>query len=194
MITNWTTTGGFIQGDVAITLERSKVYTDIVEFNITGYSQKWTKYDVSFEYRKDPRDEWKYDSSIIFAQSEYVSGNKIFGLDASVNGEIRSFKWKYVDNAIFYGELPEVRISVIPRVRSFSTSNNGHVVSEAFSDSKVDVATYSTNYRVIGSNNQGDYICLSVPILPSSIESKTYILGSPIECTLLTPFNKIFLY
>ena len=72
MITNWTNTGGLIQGDVAITLERSKVYSDYVEFNITGYSEKWSKYDISFEYRKDPRDEWKIDSSIIFAQSDYI--------------------------------------------------------------------------------------------------------------------------
>ena len=163
MITSWTITGGFIQGDVAIALERSKVYADYVEFNITGYSEKWSKYDISFEYRKDPRDEWKNDSSIIFAQSDYISGNKIFGLDASINGEIRSFKWKYVDNAVFYGELPEVRVNVLPRVRSFSTANSGHIVSEAFSDSKADVITYSPNYRIMGSNNQGNYICTSMP-------------------------------
>jgi len=163
MITNWTNTGGLIQGDVAITLERSKVYSDYVEFNITGYSEKWSKYDISFEYRKDPRDEWKIDSSIIFAQSDYIKENKIYGLDASKNGEIRSFKWKYIDNAVFYGELPEVRVNILTRVRSFSTSNESHIVSEAYADGKVDVNTYSDSYLLIGTNNQGDYICRSMP-------------------------------
>ena len=168
--TNWTTNDTIIQGDLSIILERGRVYSSYVEFNLYAYSQKWGKINVALEYRTSKYNEWQTDMEIVSTLSDYITGNKVYGLLTAADGHLNKIIWNYPKNYIKNGDIPDVRVRVLPTLVQFSGANHINILTKAYGENKVDVIDKTNIYRVIGINNEGQYI--------AAISQKMYILDS----------------
>jgi hypothetical protein len=89
---------------------------------LVAYSEKWTAFDLAFEYRVDSRDEWQTDAVISSTSASYLKGNRLFGLASSQYGETHTIQWKYSANDVLFGTTPQIRIRILPRARIFGSS------------------------------------------------------------------------
>lgn len=155
----WLKLGTTISGDISFSFSRGEVYSDSVDFLIVGYSSKWTEFDLSFKYRESENDEWREDAIIVSSQSLYVNQNNLIGLSASNNGQSNIFRWKFLENNIFYGKGIQVEFKILPRLLSFSSSGSFNIVSQTYGDNKVNLQDSSKTKKCIGSDKLGRYIC-----------------------------------
>ena len=119
-IGSWTTISGHLQGDISYRLRKTLVAPTHIDFELTAFGEKWQKFDVAFEYRKDNRELWQTDASLTRATSEYLRGNRLLGLTASKDGEVHSIRWQYADNDFQFSDSLQIRIRFLPRIRIFS--------------------------------------------------------------------------
>jgi len=157
MIGNWTTVNGYVQGDVSYNLRKVLVTNIYAEFELLAFGEKWTEFDIAFEYRADERDEWMEDAAIIETDANYLRGNKLYGLKASKDGEINTIIWKYSDNNLVYGNIPQIRIRVLPRIRLFGNTNSNYTIVEAYGDSLLNLEGLS-GYNIVGIDQSGRYM------------------------------------
>ena len=159
-ISNWKNLKGHVQGDISYNLRKSSLTDVYIELDLIAFGEKWTEFDIAFEYRPDERDEWRSDAVITQTTANYLRGNKLYGLSASKYGSVNSIRWKYSENNLFYSNVPQIRIRVLPRIRTFSSAEATygiHSVSYAYGDSLVDLDGIS-RHKCIGINNIGQYI------------------------------------
>lgn len=158
MKTAWNSISGIVQGDITYSLRTISLSDSSADFSLIAYSEKWEKFDISFEYRAKKEDEWRKDAFLTMSNANKIAGNKIMGLDATKYGAINVLRWDYARNAITYGENIEVRIVILPRFRQFSTSGTSNIVSQIYGKNWADVDGAS-NVKVLNTNNDGQYIC-----------------------------------
>ena len=158
-IGNWTNLGTHIQGDVSLEYDQSIVTNDYVDFKLIAFAEKWDQFDIAFEYRKDARDPWQEDAVIIQTTATYLKDNKLFGLNASKAGVTHLIRWKYSDNHLLYGNVPEIRIRILPRIRIFGKTGNAYSISSIYGDSFADFTNMSLN-KCIGINNSNQFMCV----------------------------------
>jgi hypothetical protein len=156
--TNWTTNTSIIQGDLILNLEKGRVYTDFVELYLFAYSNKWQTFNVAIEYRYDESDRWETDTKIISAEVDYIKGNRLYGLQASFNGSLNQIIWRFKDNYIQSGTIPELRLRVLPTIRHFSEASNLNLITSVYGENKVDLIDQTSNYQILGIDNYGRYI------------------------------------
>ena len=154
---NWTTVNGYVQGDVSYNLRRVLVTTVFAEFEVTAFSEKWQEFDLAFEYRLDERNTWMEDAVITETDANYLRGNKLYGLKASQSGYVNTVIWKYSDNNLFYGNIPQIRLRVLPRVRLFGNTNSNHSVISLYGDSLLNLEGLS-EYNIVGVDNNGRHM------------------------------------
>ena len=157
-MSNWNTISAIVQGDLTFELKKRELRGNSVEILLTAFSEKWAEFDVAFEYFSD--NEWRKDAQVI-AASGAIEGNKILGVIASKYGTENIIVWNYTKNNLRYGLEPKIRIKVLPRIKSFSTSGNYHVVTNVYGEHNVDIEDSTTTQRCIGTNNSGQAICLT---------------------------------
>jgi hypothetical protein len=157
---SWTTIVGHLQGDISYTLRKILVTSIYIDFELILFGEKWPEVDLAFEYRFSDKDTWFTDAVIIGSTSNYLKGNKLLGLTVSKYGTTHSIRWKYSDNNLIYGQEPQIRLRVLPRIRVFSSAGkNYHSVSSEYGESLVDLDGVS-RHDCIGINNSGQYMCL----------------------------------
>ncbi len=179
-LTTWTNENSIIQGDLVVNLEISKIYKSHVELCLYAYSQKWTNINIALEYRIN--DEWKSDTRIISAIANSMNGNKIYGLKASKHGYRNILVWKYPDNHILQGDILEMRVRVLPSLKQFSQYQDRCIITEPYGINNVDLIANTNSYKIIGINNDGNYIC--------SDESDIHIV-TQIDSTPLYTFSGV---
>lgn len=157
MIGNWTTINGYVQGDISYNLRKVLVTPVYVEFEMTAFGEKWQEFDIAFEYRLNDRSEWLEDAVIIETTADYLRGNKIYGLRSSKDGEVNTILWKYSDNNLFYGSVPQIRLRVLPRIRLFGNTSSNYTIVEAYGDSLLNLDGIS-GYNIVGLDQSGRYM------------------------------------
>jgi len=90
-----------------------------------------------------------------------LKGNRLYGLTATKEGITHSIRWKYSENDLLYGDIPEIRVRVFPRVRVFSAANDKYSVSSLYGDSLVNLDGLSDN-KCIGIDQLGRYMCIDL--------------------------------
>lgn len=156
---NWKIIKGHLQGDISYDLRKILVTPVYIELELTTFGEKWQEFDVSFEYRFNDAEEWRTDAIITEISSKYMDGNKLYGLTASKYGETHTIIWKYSDNNLLYGSVPQIRFTLLPRVRIFSEANNQYSVSSLYGQNLVDFDGIS-RHHCVGINDEGYYMCL----------------------------------
>jgi len=68
-VSDWTTTLGFLQGDISYDFKKALVTDTYVDFELTAFGENWYGFDISFEYREDSRYPWQTNASIIASTS-----------------------------------------------------------------------------------------------------------------------------
>ncbi|MFA7219286.1 MAG: hypothetical protein WC119_02120 [Synergistaceae bacterium] len=168
--TNWKNNNSIVQGDITISLEKGRVYRDYIELYLFAYSNKWDTFNAALEYRYHSKDVWKDDLTIISAEVNYIKGDKLYGLQASVGGYLNKIIWKFSDNYIHQGDIPQIRVRFLPSIRQFSKTDNNGILTSAYGVNKVDLIEQCSNYTVIGIDNYGNYIATD--------STKLYVLSS----------------
>jgi hypothetical protein len=156
--TNWTTNNTTIQGDLNLNLEKGRVYADFVELYLFAYSAKWQSFNIALEYRFDQNDSWKEDTKILSADVDYIKGNLLYGLQASSSGTLNKIVWKFTDNYVRSGDVPELRVRILPTLRQFSDASGLNLITTAYGENKVDLVNQTSNYQILGIDNYGRYI------------------------------------
>ena len=158
-IGNWKIMRGFLQGDISYELRKTLVTPSYATFELVAFGEKWKEFDIIFEYRINNVAKWRDDASIIESSSKYLDGNKIYGLKASNAGETNIITWKYSNNGLSYGSVPQIRLRFLPRVRAFGTSGKYHSIASLYGYSFSDLNGLS-HHNCIGINGDGNYMCL----------------------------------
>ena len=160
--TNWIKLGSFIDGDITIALSKGGVLSNSITFLLDIYSSKYDKIDIAFEYKLKENENWRNDAIITSSTSTYAINNNLFGLSASTYGSQNTFKWSYDKNLALFGNLVQVRITILPRTINFSESNVNsiltNIVSQTYENNKTDVDVISDK-RVMNKDKEGRYIC-----------------------------------
>lgn len=156
MISNWTNLSSILQGDISYNLSKTVTNT-YVEFTLTAYGEKWTEFDIVFEYRIDEKSAWLEDAVITQTNAKYLRGNKLYNLIASKDGYENMFLWSYFENNLLYGSIPQIRIRILPRIRVFSNINGYCLIVSVYGDSLLNLNSLST-YEIVGINNSGEYM------------------------------------
>jgi len=156
---DWKIIKSNIQGDISYELRKILTTPVYVEFELTAFGQKWTKFDLAFEYRQKENSDWKEDAVIIETTSDYLRNNKMHGITASRYGTSHIIKWKYSENNILYDDNIQIRLRFLPRLRIFSSSIDQHPISSLYGDGLIDFDGIS-RHHCIGINNDGQYMCV----------------------------------
>ena len=156
--TEWTINNTTIQGDLNLSLEKGRVYSEYVELHLLAFSSKWDSFNIALEYRRNADDSWKSDTKIIAADIDYIKGNRLFGLQSSSGGSLNKITWKYKDNYIKYGDVPELKIRILPTIKQFSEANGVELITKAYGENKADLIDYTSHYQILGVDNSGNYI------------------------------------
>jgi len=166
---DWTTLSGYLQGDISYELSRVSATNTYVDLQLVAFGDKWTEFDIAFEYRPDDKTGWLEDASITQTTSNHIRGNKLYGLSASTDGYVNSIRWQYSDNSLIFGTTPQVRIRFLPRVRVFGSSNSNYSIASLYGDSLINFdGIYG--HHCIGKDNSNRYMCIN--------SSSFYILDS----------------
>ena len=179
---SWTNLKGHLQGDISYDLKRVLVNSVYVDFDLVTFGEKWTKVDIAFEYRLTPKENWRTDAVIISTTADYLRENKLYGLTASKYGTTNSLRWKYSENNLFYSDTPEIRLRVLPRIRTFGSANSTYSISSAYGDSLVDLNAV-TSHKCIGIDNNGRYMCVD--------SSSFYIMDSLNDASRLYSYSGV---
>ena len=154
---DWITVAGNLQGDVSYNLRKILVTPIYADFELILLGEKWPEVDLAFEYRFSDKDTWSTDAVIIGSTSTYLKENKLFGLTISKYGTTHSIRWKYSDNNLIYGQNPQIRLRMLPKIRVLSSAgSNYHSVSYACTVSLDGIS----RHNCVGINNSGQYMCL----------------------------------
>lgn len=159
MKTAWNSISGLVQGDISYAFRTSALSNSTVDFAMVAYSEKWTKFDISFEFRAKREETWRKDAFLILSNANKIDGNKVIGLDASKYGAINLIRWDFAKNAITYGENIEVKINILPRVKHFSSSTLCSISSHVYGSQLSDIDRITTEVIILNLNNDGNYIC-----------------------------------
>lgn len=154
MTGNWTTISGYLQGDISYNLRKVLVTSVYAEFELTAFGERWEEFDIAFEYRLDERDNWLEDAVISETSAKYLRGNKLYGLAAAKYGEVNTIIWKYSDNNLIYGSVPQIRLRVLPRIRVFGNTNSNYTTVSVYGDSLLNLEGLS-EYNIIGIDQSG---------------------------------------
>lgn len=157
--TNWISLGTTVLGDLTISFSKGEVYQKSVDFQIKAYSGKLSEIDIAFDYRLDDSEDWKEDASIAASQSYYVENNKLIGIRASQYGTSNLIKWNFGDNYILNGKNVQVRLRILPRLISFGSSSQFHLISQSYGKNKSDFEFGSSTYKCIAKDNSGRFVC-----------------------------------
>ncbi len=161
MITSWNNLLGLVQGDISYNLRVFDIQDGYVDFLITAFSERWSEFDASFEYKLDLEFKWKDDMAVVSDNSKQVEKNKLYGLSASKYGSANIIRWYFEYNRVFIGQNVHVRVNILPRIRSFSTSGRHHLVTETNNANMIKANGSSNEEIVIGVNQSGQHICKS---------------------------------
>jgi hypothetical protein len=156
----WTILSGYLQGDVAYELSKVSTTSSYVDLQLVAFGDKWTGFDIAFEYKPDNKTNWLEDAVITQTTANYLRGNKLYGLSASSDGYTNTIRWQYSSNSILFGTTPQIRIRFLPRVRVFGSSNSNYTIASLYGDSLINFDGISTHY-CIGKDNDGRYMCLT---------------------------------
>ena len=153
-------TSSILQGDIVTNIRKTVVTDSYVDYEIVSFSDKWQSFDIDFEYRLDERNSWIKDAVLSSSDVRFIRGNRLYGFGASTSGETSTFRWEYAQNNLFRGNIPEIKISILPRISVFSQAGDTYSVSKVYGQSFVDLDGFST-YKCIGYNNDGNYMCVT---------------------------------
>lgn len=159
-MSNWKIISGHLQGDITYSLQKTLVTPDYIDFELTAFGEKWNNFDIAFEYRYDEREMWMEDAVITQTTAKYLRGNKLYGLSASKDGVVHTIRWKYSENNLLYGTIPQIKIRFLPRLRVFGSTGTYNSISSVYGDSLIDLDKISTR-KCIGIDNSGRYMCVS---------------------------------
>jgi len=157
---DWTTLVGSLQGDVSYLIRKTLVTPVYIDFELILFGEKWPEVDMAFEYRVSEKEQWLEDAIIISTTANYLKDNKMLGLGISKYGTTHSLRWKYSDNNLIYGQQPQIRLRVLPRIRVFSSAGvDYHTISSEYGESLINFDGMS-RHNCTGINNSGQYMCL----------------------------------
>ena len=162
-ISAWTSISGHLQGDISYNLRKSLVTDTYVDFELTAFAERWSEFDLAFEYRKDNREVWQEDASITQTTANYLDGNKLYGLTSIKDGEAHLIRWQYADNNYLFSESLQIRLRVLPRVRVFSRANSNNPISELYGNSKANLDGMS-RHDCIGIDQNGNFMCVGADV------------------------------
>ena len=160
MSSPWFTTSSLLNGEISYyfrIIELTKEYADI---EIVAYSITWEQFDVVIEYRLGEDYDWMDDIAITKTSADNFYKNVIYGLSASQYGTSNTFRWRFIQNDIVYGEDIQLKLGIPPRVRNYSTCFTTHALTEVYGESNVDFVTASQSRKVISKDRDGNYICI----------------------------------
>jgi len=173
---------GFVPDDITYTLNVTSVDHSYIVFDLIAQGEKWTNFDISFEYRLNDRSEFLSDAVITQTTAKYLRDNRLYGLSASKNGTSNKIVWKYADNGLFYSGTPQVRIKVLPRVRVFSSSGTYKNISSLYGDALINFDGQS-RHTCIGINKSGYYMCVGAGVfyVIDSLDAEEFSSSSSTE-------------
>ena len=154
---NWTTVSGGIQGDISYNLRKTLVTPIYALFELNSFGEKWQEFDLAFEYRENEKEEWMEDAVITETSANYLRGNKLYGLKVGKYGEINTIIWKYSDNNLIYGSVPQIRLRFLPRIRLFSNAASNYTIASLYGESLINLDGLSEN-NIVGINQKGQYM------------------------------------
>jgi hypothetical protein len=173
---------GFVPDDITYTLNVTSVDHSYINFDLIAQGEMWTNFDICFEYRLNDRSEFLSDAVITQTTAKYLRGNKLYGLSASKNGISNTIIWKYADNGLFYSNVPQIRIKVLPRIRVFSSAGTYKNISSLYGDALINFDGQS-RHTCIGINKSGYYMCVGSDVfyVIDSLDAEEFSSSSSTE-------------
>lgn len=160
-MSSWSTISTIINGDISYVLKQTNLTNDSVDFILTSYSLKWDEFDISIEYRNSSLDEWRDDIVLTFTTANMISNNQVYGLQASQYGTDNTIRWNFSNNNVSFGTSIQLLIRIVPRIRNFSRSVLGNIVTDLYGNHNSSWVGSSGTHRFMGMNKIGQYMCIS---------------------------------
>ena len=155
---NWQNLSFHVQGEVSYALRIDSVDASKAVFQLEVFSEKWDNADMEFLYRFDDRELWSHDAIISEASSEYLQGNRMYGLTTGLYGTNHYFTWQFGENGVEKGHTVEIKIDLLPRVRQFGNAGSITSVVEMYGDAKIVLKGMSSD-RCFAVDQDGNYMC-----------------------------------
>lgn len=156
-VTNWKILNGKEKTDLSLKIRKDFVDSHSVSFNLIGYSGRWENFDIEFLYRINNRDRWNKNACILETDAKYLINNNLYGLKCSKEGTENKIVWNYAKNNLLHYSTPQIKINILPRIRTYGKNHSNHVVTEQYGPSFIDLKTMS-EHNIIGINNDGNYL------------------------------------
>ena len=179
-------------------IEKNDITSSYIDFTITGYSKKWKKFDLSFEYRLSDS-VWQNDAVLTSTSASIyeIKNNKIYNLDASEIGTNNTFRWYYSSNNIPKGWSPEIRTNIVPRLTTYSFSGIAAIETTVFGEGIVNLGEIGNN-KCLGKDSDGNYICINSNLVLiyedlSMLPIKTYTASNMISHVISTLAGDYFI-
>jgi len=147
---------GIIQGDIVCFLRSDFYSQDYIDLVLTAYSEKWSRFDVSLQYKLG--DEWFDDFNVISSSANRIDKNRLLGISASKYGYQNTIRWKLNSNIVLSNSDIPVRVNILPLIKNFTTSGTSNIVSELHAGNSAEIVGISHSNMAIGTNNKGQWI------------------------------------